>query len=487
MPIFEVITNETTVGYLLDMLDVLDEEDLSQIEVILNKIFGVTNISDLQKASWTDSSLDLITIPKTSSVSKLKLSMVFNVFRTIVKFQVLQGDPKVLTLPDTVLEIQIMSNKVEKGLKNICDLQKLDFPKKLTHKNWQFLKKEIVNTLETYGLDWTIGEESALNKRLSTGVGCWIRKNLTNSNYEFLASEGSSQEIWKNIVQWFGSSELDSNKKSWIRTRLDGIKLDSVANIEKFVNEYTILVNDLKEVQGDDTQADLLTKIRKAAHVTPIMQANAARIGDTSIKQVSELTVVLGKIFVDLQGTKIYTQKSKPPNEQKIRRVESSEKGNILTNYLDKKDYAIILKSLNEDELERFKETREITPKINQIIKENKGKKGSEVQSKAITFSGTTTIIGKRPAPVPNPDKPNKRARADKDKKGIKKSALKNKANPGKDKSKKRKKDTSGSTRRTSIIIGDDVKHTTNEKTVKTVCNLSAKIDSINIGDNKKE
>ena len=133
-----------------------------------------------------------------------------------------------------------MNDKVEKGLKTICDLQKLDFPKKLSHKNWQFLKKEIVNILCTYGLDWTISEQSSLNERLSNVVGCWIRKNLVNSKYEHLATGSSGKEVWKNMCNWFSTEELDSNKKSWIRSRLDGIKLDSVANIENFVNEYTL-------------------------------------------------------------------------------------------------------------------------------------------------------------------------------------------------------------------------------------------------------
>ena len=75
-----------------------------------------------------------------------------------------------------------------------------------------------------------------------------------------------------------------------------------MANIESFVNDYTLLINELKEVKGEDTQSDLLTKIRKATHVSPTMQANSARIDNTSIAEVSELTVVLGKTFVDLLG-----------------------------------------------------------------------------------------------------------------------------------------------------------------------------------------
>ena len=352
------------------------------------------------------------------------MAAVFNSLRIIKRFHILQGDPRNLTLPDTIIGVEIMSDKIEKGMKTICDLQKLDFPKKLSHKNWQFLKKEIVSILCTYGLDWIISEQFTLSERLSNGVGCWIRKNLVNTKYEHLATGSSGKEVWDNMCYWFGTEELDSNKKSWIRTRLDGIKLDSVANIENFVNEYTSLVNELKEVKGDDTQSDLLTKIRKATHTSPTMQANSARI-DTSIIEVSELTQVLGKIFIDLLGPKIYVQRSKTSTDSKMRRVGSAEKGNILSNYLDKKDYAIIIKSHTEEELERFKETREITPKIRQLISDSKDKEGSKVQNKAVTFSGTPTVIGKRPAPAKDSDHPKKKDKTGKNKTGSKKGNIK--------------------------------------------------------------
>ena len=192
----------------------------------------------------------------------------------------------------------------------------------------------------------------------------------------------------------------------------------------------------MKEVKGDDTQSDLLTKIRKATHASPTMVANSARIDNTSISEVSELTEVLGKIFVDLLGPKIYVQRVKATNETKVRRVGSAEKGNILSNYLDKKDYAVIIKSLDEEELEQFKETREITPKIKQIILDSK---------EAVTFSDTSTIIGKRPAPAKDSDHPKKKAKTGKEKRGSK-GSTKSGATNKKDKKKKRKKETSGST-----------------------------------------
>ena len=264
------------------------------------------------------------------------MAVVFNGLQIIKKFYILQGNPMNLTLPDTIIDIQIMTDKVEKGLKTICDLQKLDFPKKLSHKNWQFLKKEIINILCTYRLDWTISEQSSLNERLSNSVGCWICKNLVNSKYKHLATRSSGKEVWKNMCNLFSTKELDSNKKSWIRSRLEGIKLDSVANIENFVNKYTLLINELKEVKGDDTQSDLLTKIRKATHASPTMQANSTQIDNTLIAEVSKLTKVLGKIFVDLLGPKIYIQRVKSTNEMKGQRVGSADKGTILSNYLDK-------------------------------------------------------------------------------------------------------------------------------------------------------
>ena len=60
----------------------------------------------------------------------------------------------------------------------------------------------------------------------------------------------------------------------------------------------------------------------------------------------------MGKIFVDLLGSKIYVQRVKSTNKTKVQRVGSVDKGNILSNYLDKQDYAIVIKSLNEEELE---------------------------------------------------------------------------------------------------------------------------------------
>ena len=214
------------------------------------------------------------------------------------------------------------------------------------------------------------------------------------------------------------------------------------------------------------------------------MQANSTRIDNTSITEVSELTDVLGKIFVDLLGPKIYVQRVKSTSETKVRRVGSAENGNILSNYLDKQDYAVVIKSLNEEELERFKETREITPKIRQIIQDSKNKEGSKVQDKAVTFSRTPTIVGKRPAPEKDSDHPKKKAKTGKEKRG-KKGSAKPKSTNSKDKKKKRKKDTSGSTRRTAIVIGEEINTINHEKSVKNVCNLSTKIQSINIGEKK--
>ena len=166
------------------------------------------------------------------------------------------------------------------------------------------------------------------------------------------------------------------------------------------------MINELKEVKGDDTWSDLLTKIRKAVHVSPTMQANSARIDITSIAEVRELTEVLGKIFVDLLGPKIYVQRVKTTTETKVCRVGSAEKGNILSNYLDKKDYTVIINS--------------------------KDKEGLKVQNKAVNFSGTSTIIGMRPAPVQDVDLP-------KEKKGSKKGNTKSETTPGNDKKRKRK------------------------------------------------
>ena len=121
---------------------------------------------------------------------------------------------------------------------------------------------------------------------------------------------------------------------------------------------------------------------------------------------------------------------------------------------------------LNEEELERFKETPEITPKIRQIIQDSKNKEGLKVQNKAVTISGTPTIIGKRPAPEKDRDHPKKKAKTGKEKRGTK-GSTKSKSTNSRDKKKKRKKETSGSTRRTAIVIGEEINTISHEKSVK--------------------
>ena len=212
-------TNTTMVGEIISDYNLLSPSDLQIGTLLLEKIYGVTVVSQLGRSSWSDTSLDLINFSnKSITISEAKMATVFNVLSIIKKFYILQGDPDNLTLPGTIIDIQMMTDKIEKGQKTICDLQKLNFPKKLSHKNWQFLKNEVVNILFTYGLDWTISDKSALNERLSNRVGCWIRKNLVDSRYEHLATGNSVREVWNNMCKWFSTEELDSNKKSWIRT-----------------------------------------------------------------------------------------------------------------------------------------------------------------------------------------------------------------------------------------------------------------------------
>ena len=173
MPLKNYKTDEVTVEELLDDFKLLTASDMQIGALILEKIYGVIVIVELGRLSWSDTSLDLINFSsKNINIFKAKMAVVFNGLCIIKKFYILQGDPRNLTLPDTIIDIQIMTDKVEKGQKTICDLQKLDFPKKLSHKNWQFLKKEVVNILCTYRLDRTISKKSALNVRLSNDVGC---------------------------------------------------------------------------------------------------------------------------------------------------------------------------------------------------------------------------------------------------------------------------------------------------------------------------
>ena len=125
------------------------------------------------RSNWFELSLDLINYSsKNIDNSKAKMSVAFNCLRIILNHHVLQGDPAKLLLLDTIIDMKIMSNKIGKGLKNICDLQKLDFPKKLINKNWQFMKKKVVKILSIYGLEWTLGEEAAISDGLLTGVCC---------------------------------------------------------------------------------------------------------------------------------------------------------------------------------------------------------------------------------------------------------------------------------------------------------------------------
>ena len=151
MPLKNLETPATSVEQLLDLFILLSDHNRQYAALILEKVcYG----SDLDRSSWSDTYLNHIAFSSENiNISKPKMAVAFNSLRIISRFHVLQGEHKNLTLPNTIIGIKILTDKIERGLKTICDLQKLDFPKKLSHKKWQFLKKEIVSILSTYGLD----------------------------------------------------------------------------------------------------------------------------------------------------------------------------------------------------------------------------------------------------------------------------------------------------------------------------------------------
>ena len=171
MTLVNLDTHQTNVKFMLDQFKLLSDQDRQYTALILEKKFGVVNVSDLARSNVVRNLSRLHQFLKQKhKYHQTKFIHSFDSLQIISKFHVLLGDPNNLIMPDTIIGINITSEKIEKGLKTICDLKKLDFPKKLSHKDWQFLKKKIVNIVSTYGLDWTIGDEFALSERLSNGV-----------------------------------------------------------------------------------------------------------------------------------------------------------------------------------------------------------------------------------------------------------------------------------------------------------------------------
>ena len=80
---------------------------------------------------------------------------------------------------------------------------------------------------------------------------------------------------------------------------------------------------------------------------------------------------------------------------------------------------------------------------------------------------------------------PKKKAKTGKEKRGTK-GSTKSKSTNNKDNKKKRKKATSGSARRTAIVVGEETNTISYGRSVKNECNLLTKMQSINIGEKKR-
>ena len=508
--IFEI--KSTTINQLLDYMMVLDQGDNESACKVIEMTFSIKYVSQIGYISWNEASLKLVesTKLKECGISRAKSAVAWKCLYEIERFHTLQGNISTLTIPDSITEVRTYSYKIERGLKVIPAMQEGQFPKKLTHRNWQYLKIEIPNTLKALGLEWLIEKGCDFCPQLSTGICCWFKKNLANTVYEHLAVGSSSQKIWQGINEWFGHHKLDSSKKSYLRSKMDEIKLDSVETIEKFVNEYKLIIKELKEVKGDESEADLLSKIRRAAHLSPSMQANSARIDNTGIQKVSEITKIFNEIFVDLLGKDIYTVKTtKPdkksdgtkPNKPRPRRrtipspkqsVTSMPEHNILPNYLAKEDYAKIASALNDEELEKFKETRQVTPKIKQILSNKADKEESQVPSKAATNLGTEKATGKRRVSALKPaQRASKKVKVNKPKEKPETTGKQDKQKKAKKKGPKL-----GSARRVFVTLGGEgndrldvvsLNNTNRAKTKSNVQVLSKKIDSINLNSYPRE
>ena len=83
-------TDATSVEELLGRFDLLSDNDRQYGALILEKIYGVVFVSDLDRSSWSDTCLDYINFSsKNVNISKPKMAAVFNSLRIIKRFHIL--------------------------------------------------------------------------------------------------------------------------------------------------------------------------------------------------------------------------------------------------------------------------------------------------------------------------------------------------------------------------------------------------------------
>ena len=166
--IFEI--KSTTINQLLDYMMVLDQGDNESACKVIEMTFSIKYVSQIGYISWNEASLKLVesTKLKDCGISRAQSAVAWKCLYEIERFHTLQGNISTLTIPDSITEVRTYSYKIERGLKVISAMQEGQFPKKLTHRNWQYLKIEIPNTLKALGLEWLVEEGCDFCLQLST-------------------------------------------------------------------------------------------------------------------------------------------------------------------------------------------------------------------------------------------------------------------------------------------------------------------------------
>ena len=396
-------TETTTLRDLLSHFSDLVKWDLDFVVDFFKNQIGLEYVVDLGSLDWDGDILSLV--PLTSDIKKeggkVRLASAVFVLKNVEKLYNLQGVEGTIFLPPTFYKLKQMVPLIERGMKSISQLYESKFTRPISHKNWVFLKRDILDTLKAQKLDWTLGEYSLLSPSLSIGVVVWFRRNIGPvSNYEHLVKGSSSKEVWEALESWFNTSELISGRKTFLRSQLSEIKLDSVGGIENFINNYTLLTEELKRIKGAESQNELVEIIRRGALSSSSMQSNAARIEDAGVQTVEHLSKVFSKIYVSVHGSKVFQKDKHKNSNTSVRRIKSeATEPKVHSNYLNKSDYEKLSSSLSEAELQTFHKTRKLTKKIKKILKENdddKGTKEGQKQDVVTTSPGTDPNSRKR-------------------------------------------------------------------------------------------
>ena len=113
--------------------------------------------------------------------------------------------------------------------------------------------------------------------------------------------------------------------------------MDSVGAIEEFVNKYTLLIEELTEIKGTESQNELVEIIRKGALSSTSMQSNASRIENAGVQTVGHLTKVFSKIYISVHGSKVFHKEKSKNTKSSVRRVQPEKaEPTIHSNYLNK-------------------------------------------------------------------------------------------------------------------------------------------------------